>query len=456
MDRREVLRFLALVLLGSGTSAYGAGRDRGGRIPGRQILIIGAGLAGLAAARELGQYGYESVVLEARDRIGGRVCTSNQWPDLPLDLGATWIHGMNGNPITTIADQIGARRLITSDERAATYNTNGAEITARERDRLGVIRQQMQAGLRKAQNSDVDGSLQQRISLLEKQLANSSSDRRFLSFCVSSEIEHEYAGSARQLSTHWFDSDKKLAGDDALFAQGYKVITDYLAQDMDIRRSQVVQEIHWQGPRIRVRTADNEYLADRVVVTLPLGVLQHKGVKFIPDLPADKLNAINKLGMGVLNKCCLRFAQAFWPQDIDWLQYVSAQHGEWTEWVSYQRAAQMPVLVGFNAADRGRQIEAWSDEQIVASAMETLTTIFGAGIPYPTDYQITRWAADPFARGSYSFAALGSTPEMRNLLARPVDRRLFFAGEATNKDFFGTAHGAYWSGLRAARELLAS
>ncbi|MEB3271040.1 MAG: FAD-dependent oxidoreductase [Synechococcus sp.] len=456
MDRREFLRLLSLVLLGSGTSAYGAGRDRGNRSPGRQILIIGAGLAGLAAARELGRHGHESVVLEARDRIGGRIFTSNRWPDLPLDLGATWIHGVNGNPITAIADQIGARRLITTDQRAAIYNTNGAEITAPERARLGVISKQMQAGLRKAQNSDLDASLQQTISLLEKQLANSTSDRRFLSFCLSSEIEHEYAGSARQLSTHWFDSDKKLEGDDALFAQGYKAISDYLAEDMDIRRSQIVQEIHWQRPRIRVLTTDNEYFADRVVITLPLGVLQHKGVKFIPELPATKLNAINKLGMGVLNKCCLRFAQVFWPEDIDWLQYVSAQHGEWTEWVSYQRAAQMPVLVGFNAADRGRQIEAWSDEQIVASAMETLRTIFGAGIPYPIDHQITRWAADPFARGSYSFPALGSTPEMRNLLARPVDRRLFFAGEATNKDFFATAHGAYWSGLRAAKELLAS
>jgi len=456
MDRRELLRLLGLVLLGSGTGAYSIGKDRGGGIPGRQVLIIGAGLAGLAAARELGQHGQESIVLEARDRIGGRIYTSNRWPDLPLDLGATWIHGVNGNPITAIADQIGARRLITSDERAAIYNTNGAEITAPEMARLGGISKQMQAGLRRAQNSERDGSLQQSISLLEKQLANSSSDRRFLSFCLSSEIEHEYAGSARQLSSHWFDSDKKLEGDDALFAQGYKLITDYLAQGLDVRRNQVVQEVHWQGPRIRVRTPDKEYLADRVVVTLPLGVLQHKGVKFIPELPAEKLNAINKLGMGVLNKCCLRFTQAFWPRDIDWLQYISAQHGEWTEWVSYQRAAQMPVLVGFNAADRGRQIEAWSEEQIVASAMQTLRTIFGAGIPDPIDHQITRWAADPFARGSYSFPALGSTPEMRNLLARPVDRRLFFAGEATNKDFFATAHGAYWSGLRAATELLAS
>ena len=114
----------------------------------------------------------------------------------------------------------------------------------------------------------------------------------------------------------------------------------------------------------------------------------------------------------------------------------------------------MPILLGFNAAERGREIESFSNAQIVESAMQTLKTIFGAGIPQPTDFQITRWAADLFARGSYSYNALGATPAMRNVLAAPLNRRLFFAGEATNKDYFGTAHGAYLSGLRAAKEIL--
>lgn len=122
--------------------------------------------------------------------------------------------------------------------------------------------------------------------------------------------------------------------------------------------------------------------------------------------------------------------------------------------MSFKRAAQLPVLLGFNAADYGRKIEAWSDEQIVASAMKTLKTIFGANIPQPIDWQVTRWASDPFARGAYSYHALGSTPRMRDALASSLSRRLFFAGEATNRDHFGTAHGAYLSGLQAARDVL--
>ncbi|MFO0921379.1 MAG: FAD-dependent oxidoreductase [Pirellulales bacterium] len=113
------------------------------------------------------------------------------------------------------------------------------------------------------------------------------------------------------------------------------------------------------------------------------------------------------------------------------------------------------MLLGFNAADQGKAIEASSDATIVASAMKTLRTMFGKDVPDPIDTQITRWASDPFALGSYSFNAVGSTPKMRNQLAAPLGNSLFFAGEATERDYFGTAHGAYLSGLRAAKEILA-
>ncbi|TAF48996.1 MAG: amine oxidase, partial [Oscillatoriales cyanobacterium] len=131
------------------------------------------------------------------------------------------------------------------------------------------------------------------------------------------------------------------------------------------------------------------------------------------------------------------------------------QPGEWTEWVSFKRVADQPILLGFNAADRGKAIEAWSDAQIIASAMETLKTIFGDEIPQPIEAQITRWASDPFSLGSYSYNAMGSTPKMRQALAAPVGQALFFAGEASHRKFFATAHGAYLSGLRAARQILA-
>lgn len=123
--------------------------------------------------------------------------------------------------------------------------------------------------------------------------------------------------------------------------------------------------------------------------------------------------------------------------------------------MSFKRSANAPILLGFNAADRGRAIEQMSEVQIVASAMQTLKTIFGAEIPSPIDYQLTRWASDPFALGSYSFNRVGSTPTMRKDLAAAMGTAVSFAGEATEDNHFGTAHGAYMSGLRAARNILA-
>lgn len=462
MNRRDVLKLFGLVMSSSSASASIVGCVQGSAMSSkRRTLVIGAGLAGLAAAKELNNHGHEVIVLEARDRIGGRIWTSNKWSDLPLDLGATWIHGVRGNPITEVADKLKAHRLVTSYERTSTYNNSGQLLTKAEEARLKDFRQQVFSALRKAQELDVDTldvdtSVRQAVASLASKYKNSPEATNFINFVLSSEIEQEYSGSANHLSAHWYDSAKEFEGDDALFAQGFKIITDFLARDIRIALSQVVKEIHWQQSEVKVITQNSEFLADRVVVTLPLGVLQNNDVRFVPELPKEMRSAIAKLGVGVLNKCYLRFTRAFWPHDVDWLEYVSAQHGAWTEWVSFQRVTKMPILLGFNAADYGHEIEAWSDQQIVASAMQTLKTIFGADIPHPVDYQITRWATDPFARGSYSYNATGSTPEMRNTLATPMNARLFFAGEAANRDYFGTAHGAYLSGLRAAKDVLAT
>lgn len=458
MNKRDFLKLLSLVLLGGGFSAcsgaHGSGRDPGRKLSAQKILVIGAGIAGLAAARELKRAGNQVLILEGRERIGGRIWTSHQWPDLPMDLGASWIHGITANPITDIARQLGAKHIVTSYDRTAFYNSSGQLLSGQEAEQLRRISKQVFKRLRKAQDADADTSIRQALAVLEKSLADDPAALRLLNFCLSTEIEHEYAGSAERTSTYWFDNDKAFDGEDVLFAQGYSLITEYLAQGLEIKLAQVVKEIQWQQSEICVHTTNDEFVAERVVITLPLGVLQHNDVRFTPQLPEAKRNAIDRLGMGVLNKCCLRFAEAFWPDDADWLGYVAAQHGEWTDWLSLKRAAQQAVLIGFNAADYGREIETWSDERIVASAMTTLRTMFGSQVADPIDYQITRWASDRFSRGSYSFNALHATPAMRNALAQQLDGRLYFAGEACSNSYFGTVHGAYLSGFQAAKSVM--
>ncbi|MFQ3632880.1 flavin monoamine oxidase family protein [Roseiflexus sp.] len=421
----------------------------------RRVVVIGSGLAGLAAARELQRNGFDVVVLEARNRIGGRIWTSNKWPNMPLDMGATWIHGVRGNPITQLADSINATRVATSYDRSIIYSVRGKPLSAVEERVMTQLSTRLFEMVRKAQNRDTDRSILQTVEPLMSEYRRSPDMLRQIRYILS-DLEHEYAGSIADLSTHWYDSAKTFGGEDALFVQGFKVIADYLATGVRIEFSQEVKEIWWGLPEVRIVTQNSEFLADHVVVTLPLGVLKRGSVRFMPRLPDETRNAIARIGMGVLNKCFLRFERIFWPDHADWLGYISAEHGAWTEWVSFKRAADMPVLLGFSAAGKGRTIESWSDQQIVASAMQTLRTIFGRSIPDPIDHQITRWASDPFAIGAYSYNALGSHPKMRDTLSRPLNGRLFFAGEATSRDYFGTTHGAYLSGLRAAKDILST
>lgn len=449
MQRRDFLTLLSATLLSAiQTSTVQANVPM---LAKKRIIVIGAGLAGLAAAKSLQAQGHEVVVLEGRARIGGRIWTSTKWADMPLDLGATWIHGVTGNPLTTLAQTLKAKQFATSYDNSICYNTSGKALSSAEEAALEKLRKQVFQAIKQAQNQASDSSVRAAVDSLF--ISSTPANQRLINFILSGNIEQEYAGSASKLSAYWYDAAKAFQGQDALFAQGFRLITNYLAQGLNIKLGQTVKTINWQQAPLKVVTNQAEFVADQVLVTLPLGVLQAKKVQFLPDLPTAKQTAIAKLGMGVLNKCYLRFNKAFWPTDVDWLEYIPQQAGAWTEWVSFMRTAKMPILLGFNAAERGKAIEAWTDQQIVASAMQTLKTIYGSAIPAPVDYQITRWASDPFALGSYSYNPVGATPTMRKELAKPVANKLFFAGEASESDYFSTAHGAYLSGLRAAKEM---
>ena len=452
MNRRRFLEQSALALSGLTTARRVAQAEtQVGR-----VIVIGAGISGLAAARALQDRGYDVVVVEGRDRIGGRILTDTSWKGTPVDMGASWIHGVRGNPLTTLAGQARTRQVATSYSRSRTYGTSGRVLTRMEESTLSNYGSLLYRTIERVRMRGGDTSIRQVADELLGQLNSAPEAGSYLNFFLNTELEHDYSGSASALSNNWYDNDSEYSGGDALLAPGFGVLPDYLARDLKIELNQPVRGVDWSRSPVRVLTAGGEFTADRVLVTLPLGVLQARSVSFTPVLPPIVQNAIDKLGMGVLNKCILRFSTVFWPIELDWIDYIPEKHGEWAEWFSYRRAMNQPVLVGFNAADRGLEIEGLTDGEIVESAMATLRTIYGARVPEPVDYRITRWASDPFARGSYSFNAVGSVPLMRKELARPQSGRLFFAGEATDQNYFGTAHGAYLSGQRAAAEIVAS
>jgi monoamine oxidase len=181
--------------------------------------------------------------------------------------------------------------------------------------------------------------------------------------------------------------------------------------------------------------------------------LKQGSVTFQPELPASKNAAIARLGMSVLNKCYLRFPSVFWDRRPELLGYVNSARGQWCAWLNMFHYTRQPVLVGFNSGSFGEQLESLSADACTASAMSVLRKIYGASIPEPNGVRITRWKSDPFTFGSYSHLPPGAGARDYDLLQASVGGRLFFAGEATSREYPATVHGAWLSGRKAAKEI---
>lgn len=454
MNRRTLLKHAGVVTMIAASTA--AGGVLAGPVQ-KKVIIVGAGVSGLAAANQLAGRGYQVTVLEGRERLGGRTWTSTVWADAPVDLGASWIHGVEGNPLTALARQAGVDLLSTSYDSTLDYDVDGQPLSAARQQRLDQLKKAYERALHKAQRQPQDHSLR---ASLEDQLDWSGlreADKELLGFITNSSAEQEYAGSREELSTHWFDSMGSYSGEDVVPVGGYRKLVDYLARGLDIRFGHVVSRIEQSPSGVVIVTSKGTLQADKVIVTVPLGVLQKKAIEFRPALPEKKTQAIAQLGMGHFNKCYLRFPRQFWPKE-DWLEFipVQAQHGQWSQWLNLARLTGQPVLLAFNAGEFGGAVEHWSDAQMVAGAMTRLRQTFGTSTPDPIAYQVTRWSQDPFSYGAYSFNRLGVTVHTRDDLAAPIAGRLFFAGEATHREMFATAHGALLSGRRAASEVESS
>lgn len=445
--RRRALVQWGLAAAAGATAGVLARHARAGRSDTADVLVVGAGLAGLACAQELRRKGHRVIVLEARDRLGGRV-----WTDislgLPVDLGASWLHGLADNPLTDLArDRLGLRLVTTDYSDCITFAADGRPWTSA---RSQATEAWIEAVLDRLERSGAAHPLAQALPI------NLSSDQR-LALTVT--VEHELGADLDEIKAGMpmGDGNGELRGGDALLPSGFGPLLEALSRGLDVRLGQRVQLIRQErgasGAGVMVETDRGRFRAARLCCTLPLGVLKKGFVQFDPPLPPAKQQAIERIGMGVLNKLYLIFPHVFWGnQTLIRLQHPSS--GLWAEWLNLAPLLGHPVLVGFNAGGVARRLERWSDAEIVASALNALRRCYGtAAVPEPSSYRCSRWGADPYSCGSYSFPRPGMTDHDRRNLAAAWGM-LVFAGEATSYDFPATLQGAYTTGIQAAAQLL--
>jgi monoamine oxidase len=399
------------------------------------VIVIGAGAAGLAAARTLIDLGRSVLILEARDRIGGRAWTESTSFGLPIDRGCGWLHSADENPWLEIARNLGigvlrenpawqgriGDRWLAEDENARWDAAIGGWFDA--------IAAAGEAG------HDVPAST----------VIDDSGEFRILFDAI---VTWACGVECHELST--LDYFRYQSTDnDWPVPEGYGTIIARYGAGLPVRLNMAAAHVRWGGKDIAIETAAGTLGAGAVIVTVPPSVLQAGGLRFDPPLPSAKQEAIAGIKVGTANK-------VFIAMESDPFGMPDTSYG--TASADRRRVASLSfrqfgrnMVGGYLGGDLAHELEIAGDAAMIDFVIGELVSMFGAGVrPHLGKAIATRWHTDPWSRGAYSAARPGHA-DARSALAEPVGGRVFFAGEACSIEAFGTAHGAYRTGLSAAR-----
>jgi monoamine oxidase len=402
------------------------------------VIVIGAGAAGLAAAGRLMAAGLAVRVLEARNRVGGRAWTARGPAGLPIELGCAWLHSGDENELTTVAADAG----LTIDTTLPPWRTQLGDIGFPVADQadfhaaLGRLFARLDAAALAEPDHPADRLLEPGNRWNPLLDATST----YINGVELDGLSVRDFGNYHDTGVNW------------RILEGYGHLMAAMAAGIDVVLDCPVSLIDHSGARVRIATPRGDLHARAAVVTVPTGVLCAGGLQFAPALPA-KLEAVAVLPLGLADKLYLGLDNAEeFPKDSN---LYGAQNASRT--ASYHvRPFGRPLIECYFGGRFARELEAGGEAAFADFAIGQLTALLGSGIRkrlHPI--AATAWAADPFARGSYSHALPGHA-DARAVLAAPVDGRLFFAGEACSVHDFSTAHGAYRTGLAAAASVMAA
>lgn len=427
------------------------------------VIIIGAGAAGLAAAERLAAAGLRTLILEARDRIGGRIDTrfEAEWP-APIERGAEFIHG---RPAETF-DIVRAAGLAVDEVPGEQWRSAGGRLEPADQweqmesvlNRLDELGHEDQSFADFVESHAGDISPETKTAARQYIEGFEAADQTL----ISAQSLRDAERASRQIGA---DESFRLAG-------GYSRVLDWLRATadrsrLDIRLGTVVSAVSWHRGHVAVESHSiagrSVISAPRIVVTLPLGVLQAPpgstgAVRFSPGL-TQRRQALGQLKMGAVVKLILRFDDPFWEQGklerMSFLYLPDEMFPTW--WTLLPR--HLPILTGWAGGPLADRLSSLSDAAILDEGLAALSR--GLGMPREQidarlrAWHVGNWPADPFARGAYSYVMVGGTKAVEEL-AQPIDDTLFFAGEATQAGFGGTVASALASGYRAAEEVIQS
>lgn len=451
MERRQFIKDTVLglpILLSMPLLLENCGKDDIKPIKtDKKIVVIGAGIAGLSVANYFKERGIDVILLESRDKVGGRLRV-NRTPGFAFDEGASWIHGPNGNPITDLAEKSGTKTFLTSDDSVVVYDIDGSKYAENVLD--DYESKYLDDIAKISGNGALDVSFG---SVFYNKFPQTANDRLW-TYLLSAYLEFDTGGDISKLSSLDYYDDENFKGEDVIVTNGYDTIAEYLAKNIDVRLNQRVTAIDYSGAKTQITTESASFEADFLIVCTPLGILKQQKITFTPNLPAAKMEAIENTQMGAVNKFLLVWDTAFWDTNLQYIGYTPEEKGKFNYFLNMNKFANANALMTFALGDYGAASELLSDDACKAEIMKHLRAIYGQDTPYPKDFYRTKWTQDPDTFGAYSFASNGSRSTDFDTLAEKVDDRLFFAGEHTSREYRSTVHGAYLSGLRAAKEVV--
>lgn len=420
------------------------------------VVVVGAGMAGLASARTLAEHGVDTVLVEARDRLGGRTHTDRSL-GVDVDLGAAWLHGPTGNPLTPVLGDAGVGGEFTAwmddPEVLKVVDPEGSPIDPVEFVEGAAA---FWGGLTASHRSQLFPRATMSIAeAIHRGLPGagdlSPGTRAGFDYVARAGIQSLEAADPSEIDWETFDGLELPGGNLMLVHGGYRGVVEHLATGLDTLTDRPVTAIRSLADGLLVETPVETISARAAIITVPLGVLKARTIDFDPPLPAPVMGAIERLGMGVAEKVVLGFAERAWPERLQSVIRVDLDGQE--PFVTFTPIPGAPVLVSYHGGSRARALDRF-DPSSLGSAALAAARVALPDLPEPVHVFRTHWGSDPWSLGAYSFHAVGSGPDDRRRLAGPIDGRLFFAGEATHPGWYATAHGAYESGLRAARQFL--